>query len=70
MKIFNVMKTKIETQKKQILEHLQGGHVVTPMRALHNYGCYRLSARIYDLRKEGHKIKTEMIKGMANYSLN
>ena len=46
------------TQCEQILEHLQGGPI-TPITALNMYGCFRLAARINDLRAEGHKIKTE-----------
>jgi hypothetical protein len=28
------------------------------MAALHKFNCWRLSARIYDLRREGHDIVT------------
>ena len=32
------------------------------MDALNNYGCFRLAARINDLRMSGHKIHTEIAK--------
>jgi hypothetical protein len=31
------------------------------MRALNKLGIYRLSARIFDLIKQGHRIKSEMV---------
>jgi hypothetical protein len=32
------------------------------MDALNNYGCFRLAARINDLRMDGHKIHTEIAR--------
>ena len=62
----------IESQRKRIWKHLQVAHI-TPLEALTLYGCFRLGARIYELRKEGKKIKTEMIeingKRVARYSI-
>ena len=49
------------SQKQQILEHLKEGRSITPLGALNVYGCFRLSARIYELRQEGYDIKTETI---------
>lgn len=45
-----------QSQKAKILNHLKHGHSITPLVALSEYGCMRLSARIYDLKDEGHKI--------------
>jgi len=45
------------TQREQILAHLRQHGEITPLEALQQYGCYRLGARIYDLRQEGHDIK-------------
>jgi hypothetical protein len=47
------------TQKKVILEHLQRFGFIEPLTALREYGCYRLGARIADLRSEGYHIITE-----------
>jgi len=47
----------METQKNQIREHLLSGRTITPIQALDLYGCFRLSARIYDLRETGMNIK-------------
>ena len=46
------------TQEKQILEHLQKYGEITPLEALTLYGCFRLGARIWDLRHAGHNIIT------------
>ena len=49
------------TQKKLILEHLKRYGSIEPMTALREYGCYRLSGRISELRSEGVNIRTEYI---------
>ena len=50
-----------ETQKKIILEHLLANEALTPADAFRLTGSTRLSARIYDLRRDGYAINTEMI---------
>ena len=49
------MKTN-KSQSDQILEYLQKGYVLTPLDALKRFGCFRLSARVFDLKKRGHNI--------------
>lgn len=49
------------TQKRLILEHLQRYGSIEPMTALREYGCYRLSGRISELRADGVDIRTEYI---------
>lgn len=60
------------SQAQAILTHLQSAPI-TPLEALNRYGCFRLGARIYDLRQQGHSIKSETIecegKKFARYSL-
>ena len=46
------------TQNKRILQHLQEGKSITPLDALNNYGCMRLAARISELKKQGHVIRS------------
>lgn len=48
------------SQTYQILNHLKE-RPLTPLDALKNYGCMRLSARIYDLKQQGYNIYTEII---------
>ena len=61
------------TQNQKILEYLKSGKKLTPITALKKFGCFRLSARIYNLKKEGHNIITENVtrqgKTFAEYSL-
>ena len=49
------------TQKEMILQHLKTSGSITPGVALEEYGCFRLSARIADLKDDGHEIITDMI---------
>lgn len=48
----------MDTQNKQILAHLKRGTSITAMGALRLYGCFRLAARIHDLRADGNDIVT------------
>lgn len=47
-------------QTEQIYRHLQQHGSITPLEALREYGCMRLGARIYDLKRDGHKIVATM----------
>jgi len=50
-----------KSQCEEILAHLKSGKRITPMDALGLFGCFRLSARILDLKDEGHAIKKEIV---------
>jgi hypothetical protein len=63
------------TQCEQILRHLRQEGSITQREAARRYEIYRLAARIYDLRREGHQIEKEMEtsdtgKSYARYYLN
>ena len=45
------------SQTESIRADLKAGKSITPIDALNQYGCFRLGARIYELRKEGMNIK-------------
>ena len=47
---------KDKSQLQGILEALQRGETLTPIDALNRFGCFRLGARIWDLRKKGYEI--------------
>lgn len=49
------------TQKTAILDHLKRFGSIEPLTALREYGCYRLGARISDLRHDGYDIETEVM---------
>ena len=61
------------SQNKDILNHLIEKGTITPIEALNLYGCFRLGARIADLKKEGVAIRTDIVardgKRFAQYSL-
>lgn len=50
----------IDAQNVMVLEHLRSAPI-TPIEALARYGCFRLAARVYDLRKAGHQIITTRV---------
>jgi hypothetical protein len=64
---------KSESQNKQVLKWLQDGQTITQFQAASYFSIYRLSARIYDLRKQGHniqgKLQFEGSKHWSKYSL-
>lgn len=68
-----------KSQKENILEYLEIGNKITPLEALYQFGSFRLSAIIFDLRQEGYNIIThnktvdgktfaeyELVKGQSN----
>lgn len=63
----------MKTQKQQIQAYLQKGKTITPLQALNKFGCFRLAARIADLRNEGLNIATKNVtkdgKTFASYSI-
>lgn len=46
------------TQKIRLANYLKAHKKINPLEALQTLGIYRLSAAIYDLRKDGWNIKT------------
>ena len=50
------------SQNKQIADYLNKGKKLTPIDALNKFGCFRLAARIADLRNDGMNIVTNTIK--------
>lgn len=46
------------TQTEMIRAHLQSGRDLSPIDALNHYGCFRLAARIKELRNQGLPIQT------------
>lgn len=51
-----------KNQKDQILEHIEKYGSITPLEAQRLYGCMRLGARIWDLRKDGYEIVREIVE--------
>jgi uncharacterized protein (UPF0303 family) len=62
------------TQTRAILAHLRQHRTITALEALDQHQCFRLAARIKELRHEGHHISTDMVevgsgKRIAEYTL-
>ena len=49
------------TQNQQILNYLKKGNSITSLEALQKFNCFRLSARIFNLREDGYNIITNHI---------
>lgn len=62
-----------KTQSEQILTYLSKGKGLTPIDALNKFGCFRLAARISDLRTQGYTIWTDTVtkngKTFASYKM-
>lgn len=60
-------------QMQAILSHLRTVGPITPLDALNRYGCMRLGARIFDLKKQGVLVSKELVsrngKRFAEYRL-
>lgn len=66
--------TSNDSQKALIKEWLLNGYSLTQLEALTQFGCFRLAARIADLRDKGLNVVTDMItldngKRVARYIL-
>lgn len=49
------------SQLDKVVRHLKMFETITPMEALKDYGIMRLGARIWEARKVGYDIMTEMV---------
>ena len=63
-----------KSQPEQILGHLKAGRSLTALEALDLYGCFRLAARIKELKEAGWRIisspaKTPGGARVSRYSL-
>ena len=62
------------TQAGRILAYLRAGNRITAIEALERFQCFRLAARIHELRREGWAIEERTVetrsgKRVAEYSL-
>lgn len=52
----------MHTQTRQIRRHLLKHNSITPYEALRLFGCMRLAARIWDLKKTGFSVVKHMVR--------
>lgn len=57
------------SQNEMILEYLQKNGSITQAEAISQFGCYRLGARIYDLKQRGHKVIKTIEKGRNRFGI-
>jgi hypothetical protein len=60
------------TQNEMVLRHLKRA-TLDPLTALERYGVFRLGARVWELKREGHDIRSRLVeqngKKFARYLL-
>lgn len=59
------MEKKKESRIVKILKYLKTFKNITSLEAINMFGETRLSARIYDLKKQGYRFKTETVRVMS-----
>ena len=55
------------TQAERVLDYLESGNTITTLNAFTELGITRLAARIYELKEEGHDVKSKRIKVTNRY---
>lgn len=56
----------MKSQNQAILAHLKSGKSITQAEAVSLFNCYRLGARIYDLKQQGFAIDSRKITKKNN----
>ena len=54
-------------QCERVLQYIKDFGSINPAQAFLDLGCYRLGARIWDLRHQGHQISRRMVTGKNRY---
>jgi len=55
------------TQEERVLKYLEEFNSINALQALRDCGVFRLSARIYNLRQDGHDIETKRVNVTNRY---
>lgn len=63
------MEATLKSQKVKILNYLKRYGRITPITALNHFGSFNLKGRIFDLRQDGHMIRTDRNKGKKKYGI-
>ena len=54
-------------QTERVLTYMQKHGSITPLQALDDLGIMRLGARIWDLKRDGHRISAELESGLNRH---
>lgn len=57
------------SQAEMILEYIERHGSISQKESVDHLGCYRLPARIYDLKAKGHKFKRVMETGINRFGV-
>ena len=57
-----------QTHKTRLLDYLKNYGSITSLEAIRDLGNTRLSATIFELRKEGHNIHSDMVKVKTRFT--
>lgn len=57
------------SQNDMILDYLQKNGSITQAEAISRFGCYRLGARIWELKQRGHKIIKVLESGRNRFGM-
>lgn len=55
------------TQCERVLKYMEDFGSINPMQAMKDLGVMRLGARIFDLKKAGHRITRRTVTGRNRY---
>ena len=61
--LFEIKEPKVGTQHFDILRSLRSGYKLTGLDALKVCGTMKLASRVSELKRMGHQIKSEMVRG-------
>lgn len=50
------------SQNARIIDYLATGRPLTPLVALQRFSCFRLGARVHELKRQGHPITSRLVK--------
>lgn len=53
---------KRRPQNDKIIDYLATGRTLTPIVALRRFGVFRLGARVYELKRQGHPITSRLVR--------
>lgn len=55
------------TRKDRVLDAMRGHGSISPWYAINHLGNTRLAATIFDLKKDGHEITSEIVAGTNKF---
>jgi hypothetical protein len=60
--IHQANRKRLKSQREKILAWLEKGRTITTLQAILNFGCTRLSARIFEISDMGHVIQKKSVR--------